>query len=193
MALHNALLSMTPGTCRVAIHVNYTVIFIFSVCCLLFRMIEYLISIMFAAGSFSLTHCVSLQEERLTKISMHKNWCNAIQWDEWAFSFLQRSLQSCWIVCHDDHRLYYIEFTKLISSYCVKMCTWVSPPLLNYDHVVHAAYIANHGINFLIFFLILLQTSEDGSTHTHIHPTSHNTLIYTPCPSRQWPESWIPS
>lgn len=51
MSLHNALLSMTPGTCRATIHVNYTVIFIFSVYCVLLRMIECLISIMFAAYS----------------------------------------------------------------------------------------------------------------------------------------------
>lgn len=49
MGLRNALLSMTPRTCRAAIHVNYTVIFIFSVYYVLFGMIEYLISIMFAA------------------------------------------------------------------------------------------------------------------------------------------------
>lgn len=49
MDLHDALLSMTPRTCRAAIHVNYTVILVFSVCSALFRMIEYLINIMFAA------------------------------------------------------------------------------------------------------------------------------------------------
>lgn len=49
MGLRNALPSMTPRTCRAAIHVNYTAIFIFSVYYALFGMIEYLISIMFAA------------------------------------------------------------------------------------------------------------------------------------------------
>lgn len=67
MGPHNALLPMTPATCRVTIHVNYTVIFIFSVYCVLFRVIEYLISIMFAAGLFTPTHCVSLNEKMLSK------------------------------------------------------------------------------------------------------------------------------
>lgn len=64
MGLRNALLSMTPRTCRAAIHVNYTVIFIFSVYYVLFGMIEYLISIMFAAwiihpNPLCLTECES--------------------------------------------------------------------------------------------------------------------------------------
>lgn len=47
MVLGDALLSMTPATCRAAIHVNRRVIFIFSVCSVLFGMIKYLISILF--------------------------------------------------------------------------------------------------------------------------------------------------
>ncbi len=73
MALHNALLSMTPKTGRATIHVNYTVLFIISVYCVLFGMIDYLISIMFAAGLFTLICCASLEERMSETISLHNN------------------------------------------------------------------------------------------------------------------------
>lgn len=66
--LHNALLSMTPRTRRAAVHLNCMVIFIFSVYCVSFRMIEYLISIMFAAGLFTPTRSGPRNEN----ISIHK-------------------------------------------------------------------------------------------------------------------------
>lgn len=88
MDLRDALLSMTPRTCRAAIHVNYTVILVFSVCSALFRMIEYLINIMFAAW---IIHpgplCLG---EWMEIVSLHNNKCK----DSFTFGSLQLKVKA---------------------------------------------------------------------------------------------------
>lgn len=71
IGLHNALLSMTPHSSRATIHVNYTVIFIFSICNVLFVMIECLISIMFCTWLIPLN---AMWPHRIMGIlSLHNN------------------------------------------------------------------------------------------------------------------------
>lgn len=70
MELHNAVLSMTPGTSWATIHVNHTIILIFSVYCVLFTMTEHLISIMFQARF--ITQCVALAVSVYSNISVKK-------------------------------------------------------------------------------------------------------------------------
>lgn len=123
MGLHNAPLSVTPGTCRAAIHVNSTVILIFSVYCVLFRMIEYLISIMFSAGLFTPTHCVSLNENMFATISIHNNHSEAILKRTFCVSFGSYSklldTMLWWIMTLTQTFLYWVHKTSVFIL-CVK-------------------------------------------------------------------------